>query len=171
VTSEMRIGYFEAVARMLGGWRDVLDGDVGGIRAMREVTASWHKEQQLHMTLGLSLLARGCLRVGDAAGGRRAVADALAWTRSTGQAYLLSELLRIGAELLDLAGERAGAIDACRRSLVVAREQGATWLRDRASATLAGLEDSGPPIGERSRNAPLRTMAPADSSSTIGEGP
>ncbi|MFN2607365.1 MAG: AAA family ATPase [Acidimicrobiales bacterium] len=170
VTSEMRIGYFEPVARMLGGWRDVLDGDVGGIRAMREVSASFQKEQQLHMTLGLSLLARGYLRAGDAGRGRLAVADALAWTEGHGQAYLLAELLRIDAELLDLAGERGGAAHACRRSLDVALEQGATWLRDRALATLRRLEDAEPRSPERSRNAPSLKISSADRSTT-GEGP
>lgn len=144
----------------------MLDGDVGGIRAMHEVTASLRKDQQLHMTLGLSLLARGYLRAGDAGRGRLAVADALAWTESHGQAYLLAELLRIDAELLDLDGERGGATHACRRALDVALEQGATWLADRALATLRRLEDVEPRSGERSRNAPSLTISSAHGSTT-----
>ncbi|MGH3963419.1 MAG: ATP-binding protein [Pseudonocardiaceae bacterium] len=137
VTSQMGIGYFEKMARMLGGWRDVLGGDLGGIDAIREVTDFWHQEQQLHVTLGLSLLARGYLRAGDEARGRAAIADALRWTTQTRQVYLLAELLRIDAELLALGGHRAAAGVTSSRSLEVAHEQGSPWLSDRARATLA----------------------------------
>ncbi|MGH8967195.1 MAG: hypothetical protein ACRDXB_17960 [Actinomycetes bacterium] len=137
VTSQMGIGYFEKMARMLGGWRDVLGGDLGGIDAIREVTDFWHQEQQLHVTLGLSLLARGYLRAGDEARGRAAIADALRWTTQPRQVYLLAELLRIDAELLALGGHRAAAGVTSSRSLEVAHEQGSPWLSDRARATLA----------------------------------
>jgi len=137
VTSQMGIGYFEKMARMLGGWRDVLGGDLGGIDAIREVTDVWHQDQQLHLTLGLSLLARGYLRAGDEARGRATVAGALRWTARTRQAYLLAELLRIDAELLALGGHRTAAGVTGSRSLEVAHEQGSPWLTDRARATLA----------------------------------
>ncbi len=162
VTSQTRIGFFAPVARLLGGWRDVLGDDPEGVRAMREVTAAWHQGQQLHLTLGLSLLARGCLRVGDTAGSATAVAGALSWTERTGQDYLLSELLRIDAERLGRAGDRGGAIEVGRRSVEVAIAQGSPWLADRATATLAR---------ERSRNARASTMGPAQRSSATGEGP
>ena len=139
LTAEMHIGYFEPFARMLEGWRDVLAGDLGGIDAMREVTDSWLREQPLHLTFGLSLLARAYLCAGDLALGRAVVADALRWTERTGQAYLLAELLRIDAELLALGDDRETAGLTCGRALDVAREQGSPFLSERIRATLASL--------------------------------
>ncbi|MFC5995260.1 ATP-binding protein [Pseudonocardia hispaniensis] len=136
ITSTMHIGYFETIARMLGGWRDVLDGDLGGIRTIREVTDLLRREQRLHLTLGLSLLAQGFLRAGDPAGGRSAIADALHWTTRTGQCYLLPELLRVDAELLALRGERTAAVATARRAVDAATAQGAPWLGARSRATL-----------------------------------
>ena len=139
VTAEMHIGYFEPLARSLQGWRDVLDGDFGAIEAMREVTEFWRREQPLHLTFGLSLLARAYLRAGDPEAGRAVVADALRWTENTGQAYLLAELLRIDGELLALGsdGETAGVT--CSRALDVAHEQDSPFLSERVLATLACL--------------------------------
>jgi DNA-binding SARP family transcriptional activator len=139
LTAEMRIGYFEPLARLLQGWWEVLDGDLGGIEAMREVTDFWHREQPLHLTFGLSLLARAYLRAGDPVAGRAVVADALRWTESTGQAYLLAELLRIDGELLALGSDWETAGVTCSRALDVANEQGSPFLGERTLATLACL--------------------------------
>ena len=137
VTSEMRIGYFETLARLLGGWRDVLNGELAGVDAMREVTRCWREEQQLHLILGLSLLARGHLSTGDVATGRAVVTDALRWSQRTGQDFLLAELVRIDAELLAAGGEPQAAVRACRRAVDIAVQQASPWLRDRALETLA----------------------------------
>ncbi len=139
VTSEMRIGYFETLARLLGGWRDVLNGELAGVDAMQEATRAWKQEQQLHLTLGLSLLARGHLRTGDLASGRAVITDAVRRSERTGQAYLLAELLRIEAELLAAAGEPEASNRACKRAVDVAVQQGSPWLRERALATLARM--------------------------------
>ncbi|MDN5913868.1 MAG: AAA family ATPase [Pseudonocardia sp.] len=136
VTSPMQIGYFDALATMLGGWRDVLDGDLGGVAVIREVTDVLRHEQPLHLTLGLSLSARGHLRAGDVPAGRAAVAEALAFAGRTGQRYLLAELQRIDAELIAGTGNRPGAIEAARRAVDTAVAQDAPWLRDRALVTL-----------------------------------
>lgn len=145
VSSQMRIGYFETLARMLGGWHEVLNGDLGGLDAMRDVTTLLRREQQLHMTLGLGLLARGYLQAGEAAMGRAAVAEAMDWTRRTGQAYLLAELLRIDAELLALGGDRPAAATACSQAVAVATEQGSPWLVERARTTWGVVDDR--PLG------------------------
>ncbi len=139
VTSEMRIGYFETLARLLGGWRDVLNGELAGVDAMQAATRAWKQEQQLHLTLGLSLLARGHLRAGDLASGRAVITDAVRRSERTGQAYLLAELLRIEAELLAAGGEPEASNRACRRAVDVAVQQGSPWLRERALATLARI--------------------------------
>ena len=142
VTSEMRIGYFETLARLLGGWRDVLNGELAGVDAMQEATRAWKQDQQLHLTLGLSLLARGHLRAGDVGSGRAAVTDALHRSERTGQAYLVAELLRIEAELLAAGGEPEASDRACRRGVDIAVQQGSPWLRDRVLATLARVRST-----------------------------
>jgi len=138
----MHIGYFDAVARMLAGWRDVLDGDLHGVAAIRDITDLLRREQPLHLSFGLGLLARGLLRAGDVAAGRATIADALAWTARTGQHYLQAELQRIDAELVALEGDVGAATAAARSAVDTAVEQDAGWLRDRAQATLDRL--SGP---------------------------
>jgi predicted ATPase len=138
-THAMHIGYFAIVARFLRGWRDVLDGDMRGIDAIREATDRLRQEQPLHLTMGLCLLARAHLHAGDAPAGRTVVAEALGRTEHSGQCYLLPELLRVDAELQALAGDRAGAVHSARRAVDAAVTLDAPWLRDRAVATAARL--------------------------------
>ncbi len=139
LAATMHMAYFQALARLLEGWRDVLDGDAGGIAVITEVTDFWRHDQQLHLTFGLSLLARGHLLAGDVTRGRAAAAEAMRWTERTGQAYLLAELLRVDAELADLGGQGDAARVNCQRALDVALEQGSPWLRARALATRGAL--------------------------------
>lgn len=139
VTSPMNIGYFGAVAKMLAGWRDVLDGDLRGVATIRAVTDVLRREQPLHLTFGLSLLARGRFRAGDVAAGRATITDALAWTTRTGQHYLLAELQRIDAELVARGGDLGAATATARCAVDTAVEQDARWLQDRATATLDRL--------------------------------
>lgn len=139
VTTAMHIGYFELLARVLRGWHDVLSGRPGGLERIARTTDHLRREQPLHMTLGLALLARGHLRAGDTAAGRAAVGDALRFTARTGQRYLLAELLTVDAELRALDGDRAGAEAGARRALATAEAQGAGWLCARARAALDRL--------------------------------
>ena len=76
----MHIDYFAMVAELLGGWRDVTRGDLRGLTTMRRATDRMRQDQPLHLTLGLSLLARGHQQAGDPAPGRAVVAEALALT-------------------------------------------------------------------------------------------
>ena len=105
VTSTMHIGYFAVVARLLSGWRDVYAGDLAGVAVLRDATDRMRQEQPLHLTLGLSLLARGHAKAGEAAAGRAAIAEGLDATERSGERYLLAELLRIDAELLAFSGD------------------------------------------------------------------
>jgi DNA-binding SARP family transcriptional activator len=139
VSSAMRIDYFVTLAELLGGWRDVRGGDLRGLATMRKANERIRREQPLALTLGLGFLARGLRRAGEPAAGRAVVTDALAVTATTGQRYLLPELLRIDAELLALSGDRADAADAARRALDTAVALDSLWLRERARATLASL--------------------------------
>jgi DNA-binding SARP family transcriptional activator len=139
VTSTMHIGYFAMVAELLGGWLDLRNGDVRGLATLRRATDRMRGEQPLHLTLGLSLLARGHHECAEPAAGRTVVAEALAMTSRSGQRYLLAELLRIDAELLALSGDVAGASVTAGRAVETAIEVQSPWLRDRAHATLACL--------------------------------
>ncbi|MEU7815983.1 AAA family ATPase [Pseudonocardia sp. NPDC049154] len=157
VTSTMHIGYFAVVAELLIGWSDLLDGDHRGLAALRRATDRMRGDQPLHLTFGLSLLARGHHLCADPAAGRAIVAEALALTGSTGQRYLSAELLRIDAELLASSDDRSGAVDVAGRAVRTAVEMKSPWLRDRALATLSAL----PGDRERSRNArPGQSPAP-----------
>ena len=139
VTSTMHIGYFAVVARLLSGWRDVYAGDLAGVAVLRDATDRMRQEQPLHLTLGLSLLARGHAKAGEAAAGRAAIAEGLDATERSGERYLLAELLRIDAELLAFSGDKAGAVAGARQAAATAAATGSPWLRDRALATLARI--------------------------------
>jgi DNA-binding SARP family transcriptional activator/tetratricopeptide (TPR) repeat protein len=139
VTRAMHIDYFAIVARFLRGWHDVLDGDLRGVDAIEAATDRLRHGQPLHLTLGLSLLARAHLRAGDPTSGRAVVTEALSWTETSGQRYLLPELLRVDAQLNARDGDLAGAAQRARRAIDTAIALDAPWLRDRAVATASGL--------------------------------
>jgi ATP/maltotriose-dependent transcriptional regulator MalT len=143
ITTAMHLDYFAIVARLLAGWRDICAGDPVGVAALRRAGDDLRREQPLHLTLGLSFLARAYRRTGDPASGRTAVAEALDATERSGQRYLLAELLRIDAELLALSGDEAGAVDGARQAVDAAVAMGSPWLRDRAVATLARISRRG----------------------------
>jgi predicted ATPase len=139
ITSTMHIGYFAMVAQLLGGWRDVHAGDLRGLTTLRRATDQMRQVQPLHLTLGLSLLARGHHQAGDPAPGRAVIAEALALTAHSGQRYLLAELLRIDAELRALCGDPSGGAATATRAVDTAEGMQSPWLRDRALATLSAL--------------------------------
>jgi ATP/maltotriose-dependent transcriptional regulator MalT len=139
VTRAMHIDYFAIVARFLRGWHDVLDGDLRGVDAIRAATDRLRQGQPLHLTLGLSLLARAHLQAGDPTSGRAVVTEALSWTETSGQRYLLPELLRVDAQLHARDGDLAGAAQQAQRAIDTAIALDAPWLRDRAIATASGL--------------------------------
>jgi DNA-binding SARP family transcriptional activator/tetratricopeptide (TPR) repeat protein len=139
VTRTMHIGYFEIVAQLLQGWRDVLGGDPRGVASMRQAIERFPAEQPLHLSLALCLLARAHLLHGDVDAARVALSEGLDLTEDTGQRYLLPELLRVDAEARALGGDRAGADDSARRAVEAAVALDAPWLRERATTTRTSL--------------------------------
>jgi tetratricopeptide (TPR) repeat protein len=139
VTRTMHIGYFEIVAQLLQGWRDVLGGDPRGVASMRQAIERFPAEQPLHLSLALCLLARAHLLHGDVAAARAALSEGLDLTEGAGQRYLLPELLRVDAEARALGGDRAGADDSARRAVEAAVALDAPWLRERATTTRTSL--------------------------------
>ena len=97
------IGSFVAVGRVLRAWLDLQDdpGREGG-RLAEAVDRLRAEDQTLHLTYGLTLLARAHARAGRVAAARDVVAEALAWTRAHDQLYLEPELVRLEGELAGL---------------------------------------------------------------------
>jgi hypothetical protein len=149
-------------SQLLRGWRDVRAGDVEGLTTLRTATDRMRREQPLHLTLGLSLLARAHHRCANPASGRTAVAEALAVTSRSRQRYLLAELLRIDAELIALSGDPTGGAVTAKRAVETAVEMESPWLRDRALATLSALPCHAARDRERSRNAAARLFRRRD---------
>jgi predicted ATPase/DNA-binding winged helix-turn-helix (wHTH) protein len=86
----------------------------------------------------LAAIARGYLATGDASAGIAAVERALKQCESSGEGWCISELLRLQGELLlleDAAGLEDRAERAFRRSLQIAREQGALAWELRSSVS------------------------------------
>lgn len=143
IWSQRQLGYFLRVGRLLRGWLDCLSGgkDVSVLEATLD---GWRFESQtLHLTYGLTLLARAHLRRGDWEAGEAAVEEALRWTAAHDQRYLEPELLRLGGELAVLTGNRAVGLDAFRKAIELARSQGARWFELKAASSLA-RHDPGP---------------------------
>lgn len=97
----------------------------------------------LHLTHGLSLLARAHLEAGSLDRALRAVHDALAWEDEHDQHYSTALLRRIEGDVLQARGEDARARAAFASAAEVADAQGALWLRDRAAERRERLASTG----------------------------
>ena len=83
----VELGYFLHVGRLMRGWLEAASG--GGEDGLAETLEGWRSEAQtLHLTYGLTLLARAHLRSGRWQEGLAAVNEALAWTGAHDQGYL-----------------------------------------------------------------------------------
>lgn len=139
LAAEHGFTFWQAMARILTGWVEVLAGaNVAGIAAIREgLTTVDETGQRLHNSYALALLARSHLRADDPAAARLAVDDALELGERTGQRYLDAELLRLrGCSLAEL-GDHELATAELDRALTVATVQGTRGLALRAATTRA----------------------------------
>jgi DNA-binding SARP family transcriptional activator len=99
------IGSFVAVGRMLRAQVDLAADPDGDGRALAEAVDGLRAtDQSLHLTYGLTLLARAHLRAGRLGAARDVLAEAEAWTRAHDQHYLDPELGRLARELAATAG-------------------------------------------------------------------
>jgi hypothetical protein len=99
------IGSFVAVGRMLRAQVDLAADPDGDGRALAEAVDGLRAtDQSLHLTYGLTLLARAHLRAGRLGAARDVLAEAQAWTRAHDQHYLDPELGRLARELAATAG-------------------------------------------------------------------
>ncbi len=136
IWAERELGYFLHVGRLMRGWLEAASG--GGEDGLAETLEGWRLEAQtLHLTYGLTLLARAHLRSGRWQEGLAAVNEALAWTGAHDQGYLGPELARLNGELVLLGGDREAALELFRRSMAAARARGARWFELKAACSLA----------------------------------
>jgi class 3 adenylate cyclase/DNA-binding SARP family transcriptional activator/tetratricopeptide (TPR) repeat protein len=131
------LDYAGANVALLRGWVDVLDGRAGAIARITEAIAVWRAGKQPHLTYGLTLLARSHLLAGDVDAGRHAVCEGIEFGLANDDRWIEAELLVVDAELLVLAGDRAGAEMAAQRAIAVALHQEALRPHRRATGLLA----------------------------------
>ena len=94
------IGSFVAIGRVLRAWVDLQAAPGGDDRPLAEAVDGLRAaDQSLHLTYGLTLLARAHLRAGRPAAARAVVAEARAWSGAHDQRYLDPELDRLAVEL------------------------------------------------------------------------
>ena len=130
--------YFMDLSAVLAAWLAHVRGEPDAPARLQHTLEAWRGGlQPLHLTYGLSLLARIRLDQGDVDGGLDAIREALEHTEATNQRYLEPELLRLRGELLALAGDAAAADDDLRRAVELAEAQGSVLLRDRTLDSLA----------------------------------
>lgn len=141
IWSERRLDYFARVGGLMRGWLEVATYDrLSGLSAALE---GWNLESQtLHLSYGMTLLARALLRRGDREAGAAVVEDALRWTEMHHQRYLEPELRRLQGEFKGLGGDREGAIEHFHLSIDGARSQGAGWFELKAACSLARHDPS-----------------------------
>jgi DNA-binding SARP family transcriptional activator len=134
------LGSFTTIGALFPTWLAIERGDQAAIDLLRtQVDALHGVDQRLHLTHGLTLLARALLRTGDVAGGRAAVAEALDFGGRQGQRYLEPELLRLDGLLLAASDDRVAAIDSFTAAIELADSQGSAWLAERARESLGAL--------------------------------
>ena len=118
------------------GWLDAVSGDGEG--SLARTLEGWHLETQtLHLTYGMTLLARTHLREGNWESGVAVAAGAMRWSEVHDQRYLEPELLRLQGEMAAAAGDRDGAVELFEKALKSASSQGALWFELKAACSLA----------------------------------
>jgi class 3 adenylate cyclase/DNA-binding SARP family transcriptional activator/predicted ATPase len=139
--AQHELNFMMSIGRLLRGWLDVLDRRPGALERLADAVDVWRNaDQTLHLTHGLTLLARASLLNGDLEGGRAAVREGIEWGIAHDQRYAEAALWRVDGELLAAAGDPAGAEAAFRQALAVADAQGARWLHQRAERSLGELQ-------------------------------
>jgi predicted ATPase len=141
LTDQRGLEWQRGWAHMWLGWAQAVNGEPRpGARRIGEVLDNWAATgENLARTYGLSLRAQAHALAGDPRAALDDIDAAFEFTERTGQRYLESELHRIRGEFLHALGQAADAERCLRRSLAVARRQGARILELRAAVSLARL--------------------------------
>ena len=137
--------FFRAWGMVLRGWSLTEQGQgEEGLAQLHQGLATWQATgTMLTRPHALALLAEAHARRGQTTDGQRALEDALAVVRTTGECWWEAELYRLSGEFLlaqDRTGDRTAAAEASfRRALDTARRQGAQALILRAVISLCRL--------------------------------
>jgi class 3 adenylate cyclase/tetratricopeptide (TPR) repeat protein len=94
----------------------------------------------LHICTWNCIAADAALHVGRTEVAAELLEDANNAVRRTGEAFMLSEVLRLKGRLFRTIGETTTAIDVLRKSVAIAQQQGAGLFRLRAGLDLARLQ-------------------------------
>ncbi len=138
---EHRMPLWLSFGTILRGWAVAAQGEVeAGIEQMREGMADFKATGSLFMRpFHLGLLAEQYGTLGNVERGLTLLAEALALVERTNERWCEAELYRRRGDLLSRGGSDSEAEVAFRRSLEVARYQGARALELRSAARLAAL--------------------------------
>ncbi|MBW3575397.1 MAG: AAA family ATPase [Actinobacteria bacterium] len=124
--AEHGLAFVRVVERIYEAWIGILDRREAALDELEAAVEACRVESvSLHLTHGLSILARAQLRLGRTERGLAAVREGLAWAATHDQHYTDPLLHRIEGELLEAQGDLAGAARAFDRARDVAAAQGA----------------------------------------------
>jgi len=141
--TENRFSHWINCGRVLEGWAEVCQGNVDqGIALLRTGMVAWQKAgAHLWLPMFLTLEAKACAKSGRAEAALEAIEKAIAISTDTGERWMMPEVLRVKARLLQARGRaEAGQIETILcHSLEIARAQGARCWELRASCELARL--------------------------------
>ncbi len=123
---EHGLAFVRVVERIYEAWIGILDRREAALDELEAAVEACRVESvSLHLTHGLSILARAHLRLGRAERGLSAVREGQAWAAAHDQHYTDPLLHRIEGELLEAHGDLPGAAAAFDRARDVAVAQGA----------------------------------------------
>ncbi len=129
--------------RIFEGWAKIHRGEVGqGLEILRAGVLGWQKRgAQLWLPIFLTLEAEACAETGDCEAALRAIEEALAISKNTGERWAVTEVLRVKARLLQAEGRtKVQEIETLLVSaLEIARSQHARSWELRVSCDLARL--------------------------------
>src|SRR5450631_4187700 len=164
---EHRLPQWLALGERCKGWAIHQLGDFeGGLNLMRQGVKRWYETgATLHTTHCEICLAESYLLQGDAAAARSHLSAARAHCTSYGEKYLVAEIDRLEALLLQSEGTPTEMVEEClAKALVVARQQGARLFELRSATALAQI------IAEHNEHKAVDILAPIYNWFTEGLG-
>jgi DNA-binding SARP family transcriptional activator/predicted ATPase len=157
LATEHSVSQWLAVGTIMEGaaHAELGQGDAGIAQIRRGLAAYRSTGAHLFVPYFLSLIARACLKAGQAREGLRVVGEALERVRTTGERVWEAELVRLDGELrLAASGDDvAEAADCFRRAIEIARRQAARSWELRAAVSLGRLL-----VAEGQRDEARRTV-------------
>jgi adenylate cyclase len=141
LADEHGLPYYGAIARVLSGWAQAMQGAIDeGCAEMRAGMDVHRQTETAHQrTYYLRLMAEALLAAGRIDPGLDAINEAIEIGERTGERNCEADLHRVRGELLMAAGRLPDAEAAIREAIAVARRQGARAFEDLAAASLDRL--------------------------------